>query len=154
MMDQKRNIPDQTSGYSIYHDLVIRANPGQVFEAVSKPQHLANWWPLKCSGKPALGELYNFNFGIEYDWYGQVVQYTPAESFHVKMAKSDPDWSPTTFGFDIAEQEGGTKLSFRHTGWPECNDHFRTSSYCWAMLLNGLKNYLEKGDVVPFPERA
>jgi uncharacterized protein YndB with AHSA1/START domain len=139
--------------HSIYHDLTVSASATDVFDSVNKHEHLVNWWPLKCSGQPTLGATYNFNFGPEYSWFGKVVGYEPNKSFHIKMTQADPDWEPTTFGFDIQELEGKVHLQFWHVGWPECNAHFKRSSFCWAMLLNGLKNYLEKGIVIPFEER-
>ncbi|MEQ8573885.1 MAG: SRPBCC domain-containing protein, partial [Fulvivirga sp.] len=73
--------------------------------------------------------------------------------FHIKMTDADEDWNPTSFGFDLTELEGGVDVKFWHVGWPECNHHFRRSSYCWAILLQGLKNYIEKGIIIPFEER-
>jgi hypothetical protein len=69
------------------------------------------------------------------------------------MTDSDEDWDPTSFGFDLEPQEAGTAVKFWHKGWPTLNHHFRRSSYCWAILLQGLKNYVEKGIIVPFEER-
>lgn len=69
------------------------------------------------------------------------------------MTDSNEDWNPTTFGFNLEEQENGIYLRFSHKGWLENNDELKHSSFCWAMLLNGLKNYVEKGIVVPFEER-
>ena len=42
---------------------------------------------------------------------------------------------------------------FSHTGWPSANEHFRVSSYCWAMYLRVLRRYLEHGEVVPYEQR-
>ena len=141
-------------GYNIYHDISIEASINKIFQAVSQPELLINWWPKKCSGKPELGSDYNFYFTDEYDWYGKVSKFEKNKSFHIKMTKSDADWDPTSFGFDLEEQEKGALLHFWHTGWPQNNHHFRRSSFCWAILLNGLKNYVEKRVIVPFEERA
>jgi uncharacterized protein YndB with AHSA1/START domain len=138
---------------TIYHDLQIKAPTQSVFDAVTLPEHLVNWWPFKCSGEPNVGTEYNFFFGPEYDWKGKVVQCETGTSFYIKMTKSDLDWNPTSFGFDLKENDKGTYLSFWHKDWPECNQHFKFSSFCWAMLLNGLKDYLEKGVIIPFEER-
>lgn len=140
---------------AIYHDLHINASKKLIFDAVSTPAGLNNWWTLKCSGIPEVGVEYNFYFSPEYDWYGNVIKYEPGKAFHIKMTKSDSDWNPTSFGFDFVKAgEGeGVQLKFWHIGWPECNHHFRRSSFCWAMLLNGLKNYVEKGVIIPFEER-
>ena len=140
--------------FAIYHDLMIIASLEKVFEAVTEPEHLVNWWPLKCSGRPEMGAEYNFYFTPEYDWLGRVIEYSQNRSFHIKMTKSDADWDPTSFGFDLEAIDENVQLNFWHVGWPECNADFKRSSFCWAMLLNGLKNYLEKEVIVPFEERA
>ncbi|MEQ8302695.1 MAG: SRPBCC domain-containing protein [Cyclobacteriaceae bacterium] len=141
------------NSYNIYHSFAVKASPEKVFDAVSLPEQLVQWWPLKCSGKPVYGETYNFYFGEKYDWLGKVVKCEPSKSFHIKMTKSDADWNPTSFGFDLEIMKEGVRLNFFHSNWPSCNQHFKHSSYCWALLLNGLKDYVEKGTVVPFEER-
>lgn len=139
---------------SIYHDLVIKATISKVFDAVSEPECLINWWPKTCKGIPKENEIYNFFFTSEYDWYGKVINYKKDSSFYIKMLKSDADWNPTSFGFDLLQENNKVKVQFWHTGWLECNAHFRTTSFCWAMLLNGLKNYVEKDIVIPFEKRG
>ena len=139
--------------YNIYHNLTINASPNEVFDAVSLPEHLDNWWTLKSSGKPELHEVYNLNFTDDYDWYCKVSRVNSNESFHLKMTKSDDDWNPTTFGFDLEEVKTGTLLKFSHVNWPKENNHYKHSSFCWALLLDGLKNYVEKGAIIPFTER-
>ncbi len=140
--------------HNIYHNFLIKASPKEVFDGVSQPKHLDNWWTLKSAGTPELGAEYNLNFTDQYDWYCTVSKVTPNQTFHLKMIKADADWNPTTFGFDLKKNEKGTMVHFSHVNWPEANHHFKHSSFCWALLLNGLKNYLEKGVVVPFEDRS
>lgn len=142
------------NGYNIYHHLHVKASPKTVYEAITLPEHLNNWWPLKSTGKPNIGTEYNFYFGDDYDWYAEVIQSVLNESFHVKMTQADEDWNPTRFGFDLQENGGETELTFQHMNWPACNTHFKTASYCWAILLKDLKNYIENGAIVPFEERS
>lgn len=139
--------------FSIYHNLFIKASAQEVFDAVSLPEHLNNWWPLKSSGEPKVDAIYNLNFTDIYNWFGKVIECTPNESFSIKMTDSNADWNPTTFGFTLEEREDSVYLRFSHTGWQENNDELKHSSFCWALLLNGLKNYVEKGIVVPFEDR-
>jgi uncharacterized protein YndB with AHSA1/START domain len=143
----------QDNGFSIFHDLIIHAKVDKVFDAITQPEHLVNWWPLKCTGTPVLGEQYNFYFTPEYDWYGDVIKCEPDSAFHIKMTRSDEDWDPTSFGFDVTQEPEYVQVNFWHKGWPSCNHHFKRSSYCWAILLKGLKDYVEKGIIVPFKER-
>ncbi|WP_406684249.1 hypothetical protein N1F78_00530 [Seonamhaeicola sp. MEBiC1930] len=93
------------------------------------------------------------NFTDKYNWFCKVLKVKSGESFLLKIITSDYDWNPTTFGFDIETKENGTYLKFSHENWPENNDHFKHSSLLLAMLLNGLKNYLVKGVIIPFDER-
>ncbi len=46
-------------GFNIYHDLVIKASLQEVFNAISQPEDLNNWWTKKCSGTPELNAEYN-----------------------------------------------------------------------------------------------
>ena len=140
--------------FEIYHDLYIKASAKEVFDGVSDPEHLNNWWTLKCKGTPELGAAYHLYFAPEYDWLGEVTVVNHHSSFHIKMTRSITDWDATTFGFDIEEWKEGVKLKFSHLGWQYCNDEFRNSSFCWALLLQGLKNYLEQGTIIPFEDRA
>lgn len=139
---------------SIHHDVHINESLDKVFLALTEPAHLINWWPLTCKGIPKLNEEYNFFFSPEYDWYGKVIKIEKNASFHIKMTKSDADWNPTSFGFDLEQKNEKVLVKFSHIGWAACNAHFRRSSFCWAMLLNGLKNYVENGIIVPFTERS
>lgn len=139
--------------YNIYHNFQISTSSKEVFDAVSQPIHLDNWWTLKSSGKPELNSEYNLNFTDQYNWFCKVLKIKANESFYLKMTNSDEDWNPTTFGFDLESNKKGTMVKFCHINWPKNNDHFKHSSFCWALLLNGLKNYLEKGIVIPFEER-
>ncbi|GAB5565531.1 MAG: hypothetical protein Wins2KO_25940 [Winogradskyella sp.] len=139
--------------HSIYFSLFIKAGKKSVFKAISQPSQLEKWWPLKCSGIPEVGSTYNFNFTDEYDWYAEVKSCKTSDHIHYKMIKSDIDWNPTTFGFDLEDKNGNTYVKFFHKDWPECNEHYKYSSFCWAMLLKGLRDYLENGIVVPFEER-
>lgn len=140
--------------YHIFHDLQINKSCEEVFEAISQPEELINWWPKRCSGTPELGSNYNFFFGTEYNWFGEVMAIEKPHFFAIKMTSSDKDWNPTSFGFDLEEIAEGTLLKFWHKNWPHCNAHYRRSSYCWAILLRGLKDYLEHNTIIPFEERA
>ena len=142
------------SSHNIHHDLPIEASIKEVFDAISLPEELTQWWPMKCSGKPEEGATYNFYFGEPYNWFGKVVKCEPNKSFLIQMTQTDKDWQDTIFGFELEDRGKHIWVSFKHEGWPESNQHFRHSSYCWAILLNGLKQYVENGIVIPFENRS
>lgn len=131
----------------------IKARPEKVFEGVSTPEGIGNWWSLSCSGKPAPGENYELGFGPDYQWKAEVSKCTPHREFELTMKESDDDWKNTRIGFNIQPDENGSKVEFYHTGWPSDNEHHRISTYCWAMYLRILKLNLENGYKVPYEER-
>lgn len=143
----------ESTNFDIYHDLIIKATAREVFNKITSPEHLVNWWPLRCSGRRESGATYNFYFSPEYNWYGKVVTCNPNAAFHIKMTKADAGWNNTTLAFDLEENGDMIIVKFAHTCFQECNHHFRRTSFCWAILLNNLKKYIEKGIVVPFEER-
>ena len=140
--------------YHIYHNLIVKSPQQAIFDAFTMPEHLEKWWPLKCTGIPKEGVLYNFNFTDEYDWYAVVTNLSSNVACSWKMTKSDPDWSPTSFGFELEQRPEGCLVRFFHLDWNELNNHYKTASFCWAILLNGLKDYVESGKVIPFENRS
>ena len=120
---------------NIYHNFTIKASTKAIFDAVSQPEHLNNWWTLKSSGTPELHAEYNLDFTDKYDWYCKISKLITSKSIHFKMTKSDADWNPTTFGFELEPTKNGILVKFSHVNWQEENHHFRHSSFCWAMLL-------------------
>ncbi len=140
--------------YDIYHTLYIKAGRKEVFDAVSDPKELVKWWPEKCSGEQLLGEIYTYVFTEAYRWKMEVTRYEPGLAFSHAVVSADEDWAPTSFHYELSEHKGMTKLEFSHVNWASLNNHFKHSSWSWAVLLKGLKDYLEKAVVIPFEERA
>lgn len=139
----------------IFHDLPIRVSPDQVFEAISTPAGLNEWWTKRCSGEPRLGAQYVLWFGPEHDWRAKVTACEPPGCFELNVTHAHEDWLGTTVGFRLAEagQPTVTGVRFSHTGWPQPNEHWRISCYCWAMYLRVLRRFLEFGEQVDYERR-
>jgi uncharacterized protein YndB with AHSA1/START domain len=139
---------------AIYHQLIIKSGIKKIFDAVTVPKELENWWPLICTGTVKKGAEYNFYFGEPYNWFAEISDINMNQSVEYKITKADEDWAPTTFAFYLTSDGNITVLNFEHRDWQQENNHFKIASFCWAILLYGLKNYLEKGIVIPFEERS
>jgi uncharacterized protein YndB with AHSA1/START domain len=137
----------------ILHDFYIKAPRKDVFSAISKPQGLNKWWTKTAAGTPEKGSELVLGFGPDYDWRAVVTKSDIDSAFEFKMTKSDSDWDKSLIGFSLEDADGGTQVRFYHKGWPQLNEHFRISSYCWAMYLRLLKMNLENGLVVPYEQR-
>jgi uncharacterized protein YndB with AHSA1/START domain len=137
----------------IFHHFLIKASQQKVFQAVSAPENLDVWWTKRSSGKPAEGGEYELWFGSGYDWRAEVSRCVPDVEFELKMTRADKDWEGTRVGFELQEKEGVTEVRFHHLGWPDQNEHYRISCYCWAMYLRLLKRYIEHGEAIPYEDR-
>ena len=137
----------------IYHDFPIAVEPRRVFEAISAPSGLDQWWTKTSGGSAQEGAEYTLGFGPEYDWKARVSLCERDKKFELEMTRADADWTGTRVGFELVATDSGTQLRFRHVGWPTPNEHFRTSTFCWAMYLRVLKRYLEFGERVAYERR-
>lgn len=137
----------------ILQDFPVDARPHRVFEAVSTPDGLNNWWTLTSAGKPIEGTEYELNFGPQHHWRAVVACSVPDSEFELQMTKADDDWTGSYVGFRLELREKKTWIRFRHSNWPEISEHFRVSCHCWAMYLRILRRYLEYGEIVPYEQR-
>ena len=137
----------------ITHDFPVFVPPGRVWEGITTPQGLDQWWSKASRGVPALGNEYVLDFGPGYEWKAVVTACAVERAFELELTDADGDWTSTRVGFALSPIKNGTQVRFHHTGWPEPNDHYRTSSFCWAMYLRILKRWLEHGEIVPYERR-
>lgn len=134
-------------------DLSIKASAPQVFQAVSTPTGLDSWWTKRSDGSAVEGKEYELSFGPDYGWRAVVSKCAPDGEFELTLTDADEDWRGTRVGFRLEEKNGTTQVRFHHLGWPQANEHYRVSCYCWAMYLRLLKRYVEHSEVVPYEDR-
>ncbi len=136
----------------IFHHFPISAPLPQVLHAVSSPEGLDAWWTKSSSGEPRQQSEYTLDFGPEHKWRA-VVTHSGNTKFELELTQAQEDWLGTRVGFVLEERDGTTQVRFHHVGWPEANEHYHGSCYCWAMYLRLLKRYVEHGEIVPYESR-
>jgi uncharacterized protein YndB with AHSA1/START domain len=137
----------------IFHNFPIEATAEKVFGAISSSDGLDKWWTKGSSVNPVSGGIYILDFGPGYIWKAVVTEYVKGKVFELKMTEADADWLGTKIGFILMAHQSKTAVNFYHTGWPQKNEHYKISSYCWAMYLRILKRHLEYGESVPYEKR-
>ncbi len=137
----------------ILHLFDIKVSPEKVFDGITVSAGLDQWWTEHSSGTPGMNEIYTLDFGPGYIWKAIVTRFVPAKEFELKMTEAEEDWLHTLIGFKLSSNQNNTKLEFYHSGWATESEHYRGSSYCWAMYLRILKRYLEYGETVPYSKR-
>jgi uncharacterized protein YndB with AHSA1/START domain len=137
----------------IFHDFPIQVPAARVYQAVSTPADLDQWWTVRSTGTPRLGAPYELWFGPKYDWRATVTGCAPDREFDFEMTRADPEWVGTKVGFRLQANGGATLVRFHNLGWPRPSEQYRISCYCWAMYLRVLRRYLEHGETVPYERR-
>jgi len=141
--------------FSIHHDITIKSSPEKIFQAITTSEGLDSWWTKQSAGIPKMGEEYRFYFTKGYDWFAKVLMIMENKQIMFKMIHADPDWIDTLLTFTIIKKNDNTcLLRFDHTEWRSINDHFRRTSYCWALYMRGLKKYVEEGLITPYGKRT
>lgn len=138
----------------IVHEFPVRAPAARVFEAVSTPEGLDAWWTLHSSGVPRPGAAWTLDFGPGYRWTAIVTRCDASAAFALDLTDAMPDWMGTRVQFELTDDGSGSAIvRFSHAGWTDATQHFRVSSYCWAMYLRLLRRYVERGERIPYAER-
>jgi len=137
----------------IFHHFTINASIEKVFDGISKPNGLDRWWSKNSTGNPGLDEHYKLNFGSGVNWNAVVTKYVQNKEFELTITSANNDWINTKVGFSLNYNNDVTEVDFYHESWPEKNEHYKISCYCWAMYLRILKRFLEYGEEVPYENR-
>ena len=85
----------------ILQDFPVHARPHRVFEAISTPDGLNNWWTRTSAGKPIEGTEYELNFTPDYHWRAVVACCVTDSEFELQITKADGDWTGTFVGFRL-----------------------------------------------------
>ncbi|WP_432824245.1 SRPBCC family protein [Dactylosporangium sp. CA-092794] len=112
---------------TIEREVFIEASPEVVFEVVSSPEHLKQWWPDDAHYDMTPGAPGEIVFG-DRDAGGAVVSFTVVDARPPTMFAfrwTHPAGEPAAEGnsllvtFDLAPSRGGTLLKMTETGFRE-----------------------------------
>ena len=86
---------------SILHDFTVKAPASRVFDSMSTPGGLDQWWTHYSSGEPTPGAEYALGFGPEYDWEARVTRCVKNKEFELEMVEAMDEWMGTRVGFRL-----------------------------------------------------
>lgn len=134
----------------IYHQIGVKADVADVFQAIISLDGLANWW-TKTTGDTTVGGKLHFHFN-EHTVEMTIKELVTDKKVIWQCTDEDGEWKDTfiTFEFNVADQQ--TFVNFSHTQWQEQSDLCSHCSTKWAVFMLSLKDYLETGKGKPFPD--
>jgi uncharacterized protein YndB with AHSA1/START domain len=142
---------------TIEREVQIDASPATVFEVITSPQHLKEWWPDEAVVDPVPGAKGELVFGDRSSPDANVPQLTvvdavPSERFSFRW--THPKGEDARIGnsllvtFELIANDGGTLLrmtetGFREMGWEVAvlEEAYRDHSSGWDHFLPRLVGY-------------
>jgi len=144
---------------TITREIYVEASPEIVFEVVSAPEHLKEWWPDDARYEPTPGSAGEIVFG-DRDADGTVVPFTVVDAQPPRMFSfrwTHPADEPAGEGnsllvtFELTPSRQGTLLTmtetgFREMGWEAAvlEHQLGEHSTGWDYYLPRLPPYAEK----------
>jgi uncharacterized protein YndB with AHSA1/START domain len=145
---------------TIERELHIEAAPEVVYEVISTPEHLREWWPDDAELDPVAGGSGRISFGARGTMEAHVEQLTvveadPPKRFSFRWVYDDGVAATATNSllvtFDLIPSGGGTLLRFAETGFRErgweaavLEGAYRDHSSGWDHFLPRLRTYVDR----------
>ena len=141
---------------SIERDILVDASPDVVFEVVSKPEHIQEWWPDEARFEPVpggSGELVwrDADTGEAMTVALSVVEVDPPKRFSFRWCYDEPDGRGPALlvTFDLVPTGTGTRIrmtesGFREMGWEVAvlEEHYRDHATGWDRYIPALGTYI------------
>jgi uncharacterized protein YndB with AHSA1/START domain len=102
---------------TIERELEIAATPEVVYEVVSRPEHIREWWPDEADLDPVPGATGTITFGTDIVETITVVEADPPHRFAFRWIEDGG--SSLLVTFDLEPTDTGTRLRFSETGFRE-----------------------------------
>ena len=148
---------------SIERDIHVDASPEVVFEVISRPEHMREWWPDDARFEPvagAPGDLVwrNNETGETTTVALAVVEVDPPKRFSFRWCFSDPDRSGNSLlvTFDLVPTSEGTRIrmteaGFREMGWEIAvlEEQYNEHESAWDHYIPALGRYIARLDSKP-----
>jgi uncharacterized protein YndB with AHSA1/START domain len=145
---------------SIEREIHVEATPEVVYQVVSAPEHLREWWPDEAELEPVPGGTGVITFGDRSSPDANVVPLTvleadPPRRFSFRWAYDEGDVASANNSFlvtfDLVPAGAGTLLKLKETGFREqgweaavLEEHYRDHVTGWDFFLPRLVTYVAR----------
>lgn len=137
---------------SIQREIRIAAAPEVVYQVVSTPEHLRQWWPDDADLEPVPGATGTVSFGDGAKTVPlTVLEADPPRRFSFHWAYDAASPVPLTVTFDLVPDGAGTLLRFTEAGFREkgfeaavLEEWYRDHAQGWDHFLPRLVAYVAR----------
>jgi len=138
---------------SIEREIRVAAAPEVVYEVISSPEHLREWWPDEADVDAVAGAVGSVSFQRADETMVvplTVVEADPPRRFSFRWDYDDEFATPENsllVTFDLVAVEGGTLLRFAETGYAEAaksDEILADHTSGWDYFLPRLTPYVDR----------
>lgn len=138
--------------------LVIDADPGTVYAALTTAAGLRGWWTQDCDVASDVGDTLAFRFGpnhkamrIEHLAPGREVRWLCTQAQICGNFARKDEWVGTRIVFRLTpEAAGRTRLDFEHIGLVPALECYEACNRGWQYFMKSLQQLVETGRGTPF----
>jgi uncharacterized protein YndB with AHSA1/START domain len=147
----------QTMEDEIVMEIDIAASPERVFQALTDPQQLMEWWGEENHCQTTHWEL-DLRVGGQWrskgsddscgEWvtWGEITELNPpwtmTYTWH-EQVEYRPSVTQTTVRYDLERTEKGTRVRLTHKGFAGNREAFESYRGGWPAVIDQLRDYLE-----------
>lgn len=102
---------------------------------------------LSTSFEPGAPLYYKTPDGKRVFIVGRIIEVSPPHRLVHTQQLTMRDDPPTVVAWELEEIDGGTRVTLRHTGWPDGTPKLGNVDRTWAGILRELKRLLESGEI-------
>jgi uncharacterized protein YndB with AHSA1/START domain len=129
------------------HWIGVGAGSDRVFDAVTTAAGLRSWWTDDVEAEPAEGSIATFGFGNRSVVFRMRIDRLDRPRLVRWTCLGDFDeWTGTRLSFEFRPtSDGGTGVTFTHSGWESTEGYYRQCNTDWGRLMYFLKDHVETG---------
>jgi uncharacterized protein YndB with AHSA1/START domain len=134
---------------SIERDIHVDASPEVVFEVISRPEHMREWWPDDARFEPVAGAPGELMWRDEQTGETMtvdlaVVEVDPPKRFSFRWCFTEPDRAGQSLfvTFDLVPAGAGTRIRMTETGFREMGWEIAVLEEQYNDHVSGWDNYI------------
>ena len=131
------------------HRIRIKAQPDQVYKAVSTTEGLKGWFTPDIEGDVAPGKTALFRHEGRDNFRWKFTEMTPATLSRWECVEGPGAAAGTKVMFRLKADGQTTVVECDHDEWPDKHGAFEACNTLWGILMGRLKEYSETGKSHP-----
>lgn len=126
----------------------VDATPETVLAALTTSDGIKGFWTSRADVPADLGAMLTVEFAIAPLPFDLRLEQSDAQTVVWRTETFPPHWVGSKIRWDVEAREGGSTISFRHSGLSD-DDEAGQVAFTWGQVMVKLKQYAESG--IPDP---